>query len=109
MKRLCLGCITCFILALTTACSSGSEYDLFATLHGTVTEASTGEPVSNASVMLQPGGTTQTTDSNGYFEFTGLDPQQYTITVQKSGYQTNRKSATAISGEKIEVNITISK
>ena len=47
------------------------------------------------------------TGSDGLFEFLELSPQQYTITVQKADYQTNRKTITAVVGEKIEANITL--
>ncbi|MCM1295907.1 MAG: carboxypeptidase-like regulatory domain-containing protein [Muribaculaceae bacterium] len=93
--------------ALTTACSK-TEYNNFATLYGMVSDSATGNPIANATVMLSPGGATKMTGNDGRFEFFDLEPQQYTITVQKSGYQTNRKSATAVVGERIEVNVTLS-
>lgn len=44
---------------------------------------------------------------DGTYEFTDLDIMQYTVMVQKEGYQTNRKQATAITGEKVRVDIVM--
>lgn len=85
------------------------EYDTFGLIYGVVTDSSTGQPLGNVSVLLSPTGVTKITGNDGYFEFKELTPQQYTITVQKTGYSTNRKSVTAIIGESVEANITLSK
>ena len=69
----------------------------------------TGEPIATVSVVLSPGGKTKTTGTDGRYEFLDLDPQQYTITVQKTGYQTNRKTVTAVVGKKTEANIPLTK
>lgn len=100
-----------FSVMLIMLCSSCSktEHDLFATLHGVVSDHETGDPVANASVVLSPGGKTKTTGSDGHYEFNDLDPQQYTITVQKTGYQTNRKTITAVISEATEANIPLNK
>ena len=106
MKKYFWLCIVA-LCTLATACSK-TEYDNFATLYGEVCDQATGTPVANASVVLSPGGTTKTTGTDGRFEFSELEPQQYTVTVQKTGYQTNRKSIAAVVGERIEVNIPLS-
>ena len=85
------------------------EYYTYATLYGVVNDFETAEPIVGASVVLSPGGKTQTTGADGQFEFEDLDPQQYTVTVQKSGYQTNRKTVTAVVGERTEANIPLTK
>ena len=103
-KILFLNCI--MLLAICNSCTK-AEYDHFATLYGVISDHNTGEPLTNVSVVLSPGGKTKTTGTDGRYEFNDLDPQQYTITVQKSGYSTNRKTITAIVGEKTEANITL--
>lgn len=85
------------------------EYDTFGTIYGVVSDNTTGQPLANASVLLSPTGVTKLTGNDGYFEFNDLTPQQYTVTVQKTGYATNRKSVTAIIGESVEANITLIK
>ncbi len=99
---LCLMALPLFI----SSCSK-DEYDSFGTLYGVVTDTNTGDALGNVTVTLSPGGITKLTGSNGLFEFEGLTPQQYTITVQKSGYQTNRKTISAVVGEKVEANISM--
>ena len=102
-------CAGCVILMLFCSGCAKKEYDTYATLFGTVSDHETGDPIISASVVLAPGGKTTTTGSDGRYEFPDLDPQQYTITVQKSGYQTNRKTVTAVVGEKTEANIPLTK
>lgn len=99
--------VLCAIMAFVFAACSQTEYSVFSTLHGVVSDYETGNPVSGVNVVLSPSGATKITGNDGYFEFQEITPQQYTVTVQKSGYATNRKSVTAISGENTEVNISI--
>ncbi|MCL2073861.1 MAG: carboxypeptidase-like regulatory domain-containing protein [Marinilabiliaceae bacterium] len=90
-------------------CSKKDFNNQYATIYGVVSDNNTGELISVASVVLSPGGKTKTTGTDGRYEFNDLDPAQYTVTVQKSGYQTNRKTVTAVIGERTEVNIPITK
>jgi hypothetical protein len=46
---------------------------------------------------------------DGRFEFKDLEAVQYTITVQKTGYQTNRKTVTAVAGESVKADIPLIK
>lgn len=89
------------------SCSGSEDYDLFASLYGKVTDVRSGKPVANASIILIPSGISLQTGDDGLFLFDNLDVQQYTILVQKDGYQINRKTVTAISGEDIEINIQL--
>ena len=94
------------LLFVLFSCSK-EEQDSFGSLYGLVTDNLTGNPLGNVTVTLSPGGTTKLTGSDGMFEYSELAPQQYTITVQKSGYHTNRKFASAVAGENTQVNITM--
>ena len=98
------GCV--MLMFLHGGCSK-KEHDSFATLFGVVSDQETAEPIAGASVVLSPGGKTKTTGTDGRYEFADLDPQQYTITVQKTGYQTNRKTITAVVGDATEANIPL--
>lgn len=100
-----LACI-CVVVGLLGSCSD-DEPPIFATLSGTVTDYETGASIENATVTLSPSGYTQKTDMTGCFSFKELEPQSYTIIVQKTGYQPNRKNVTAVSGEEVEVNIPL--
>ena len=82
-------------------------YEVFATVSGTVVDATTMEPIEGVSVQLSPSSKNMLTGANGRFEFVEVDAMQYTITVQKSGYSTNRKLVNAIAGETTDVSITM--
>lgn len=94
------------LLVCLTGCDS-TDYEIFAKIQGTVTDYQTGAPLENASVTLSPSGVTKQTDASGFYQFTDLDIQQYTLTVQKSGYQPNRKTVTVISGETQQVDVQL--
>lgn len=98
--------VFCFSMG-NLACSKDDDYEVYATLRGTVTDYATGAPLANASVVLSPSGLTQQTGEDGSFLFEELDAEQYTVTVQKNGYQANRKTITAVSGEEMEINIQL--
>ncbi len=110
MKRKASGwwlCCLCLVGGLCVACSDDDDYEIYSTLYGAVTDYVSGEPVEGATLTLSPSSFTQKSNVAGAYRFENLDAQQYTITVQKAGYQPNRKTVTAISGEEMEVNITL--
>ena len=108
MNKLILLLVSITLIGIFGGCSK-AEHDMFATLYGVVSDSETGHPLASATVVLSPTGKTKTTASDGYFEFVDLDPMQYTITVQKADFQTNRKTITTLVGEKAEANIPLMK
>lgn len=82
-------------------------YEVFAMVSGTVVDAITMEPIEGVSVQLSPSSKNMVTGADGRFEFAEVDAVQYTITVQKSGYSSNRKLVNAIAGETTDVTITM--
>lgn len=107
-KTIFLGVFCLMVIGLTTSCGH-TEYDLYSTITGTVIDVDDGEPIAQATVTLSPGGINTYTGSDGHFDFNDIDAQQYTITVQKTGYQANRKTIEAPSGETINVSLTMKK
>ena len=103
--------LSCVLLSGVCNNCSKNEYNLFGALYGTVTDSETGDRLANASVVLSPGagGKTKITGDDGRFEFVDLDAMQYMITVQKTGYQINRITVTAVPGERTEANIPLTK
>ena len=83
--------------------------DITGTLSGSVVEMTTGDVIAGALITLSPTGKSTYTGVDGFFEFQDLDAQQYTVTVQASGYSTNRKTVTIIAGATERVNITMQK
>ncbi|NOU17212.1 MAG: hypothetical protein HOO91_06600 [Bacteroidales bacterium] len=108
MKTLFYSGLLLITIILFNNCKT-NDYDTFATLYGEVNDSATAEPLLGVSVVLSPGGKTKTTGTDGRFEFKDLDAAQYTITVQKAGYSTNRKTITAVVGESTEANIPMTK
>lgn len=98
-----------FLFIILCASCSETDFNIYASVYGVVTDYETGEPISNASVVLSPTNISKHTGSDGTYGFDNLDAQQYTITFQKAGYQANRKLITAISGENLEVNVHLKK
>lgn len=84
-------------------------YDTFGGISGTILEMETGEPIKNALLTLSPGGKNTYSGSDGFFEFQDLEAGQYTLTVQATGYSSNRKTITVVAGATENVNITLQK
>lgn len=103
--------LLCMILcmALTNSCSDDSELEVFSSLYGMVTETESGHPVYNATITLAPGGRTTISGADGAYQFDDIDAGQYTLTVQKDGYVTNRKTVTAVPGEKVKADIPLTR
>lgn len=101
-------CAVAIILLIGVAgCSGADDYEVFSCIRGSVTDYQTGELLENAVVTLSPSGLSQQTNADGFYEFYKLDAQQYTLTVQKAGYQPNRKTVVAVSGETHTVDIQL--
>ncbi|MDR0304910.1 MAG: carboxypeptidase-like regulatory domain-containing protein [Chitinispirillales bacterium] len=83
------------------------EFDNFGGIHGTVTDKFTGEPIVNASVLLSPDGTNRLTDWEGNYQFTNLEPGQYSVNVQHIDYKTDRNIVTVRVGESALVNFLL--
>ena len=96
------------LIAVVTSCEPVT-YDTFCTISGTVIDLDTGDPIQQATVTLSPTGYDTYTGNDGYFEFIDLDARQYIVTVQKTGYVTNRKTVTTIAGGVVDVNLTLQK
>lgn len=105
MKR--LGMCAMLLAMLAMVGCEPVTYDVFATICGTVVDSDTMEPIEGVSVILIPSSKNTMTTADGRFEFAELDAVQYTITVQKAGYSTNRKLVNAIAGETVETTITM--
>lgn len=97
------------ILVISFVSCDPIEYNMFGNIEGTVLDYDTNEPLEYVSVQLSPGGKNCSTSADGSFTFSDLDAKQYTITVQKSGYETNMKTANVLASETTSVMITMKK
>ena len=105
MKRLGI-CAMLIALVMMVGCNPVT-YEVFATVSGTVVDATTMAPIEGVSVQLSPSSKNMVTGADGRFEFAEVEAIQYTLTVQKTGYSTNRKLVNAIAGETTDVTITM--
>lgn len=98
------------LLCITTSCDDDFvDYDVLGSISGTVIDVDTHNPVQSATVTLSPSGYNTYTGDDGRFEFIDLDARQYTVTVQKTGYVTNRKTVTTIAGGNVDISLTLQK
>lgn len=108
MKKKIVLAATALIILCIASCNK-KEYDMYATVAGSVVETSNANPVDGATVTISPSGKSCVTGTNGSFEFTDMDAQQYTITAQKDGYQANRTQVSGVAGETVTVTIPLTK
>ena len=88
MKKI-LFSVFCMILGLSICGCSEDETPGFGSVYGIVTDAETNQPVYGASVILSPGNLSTLTGQDGHYEFVDLEPGQYKVQVQASGYLQN--------------------
>ena len=62
------------------------EIGKYGTIYGTVTDYSSGNPINNANVRLNPRGETTLTGSDGRFQFNDLAEGSYSLSLSKNGY-----------------------
>lgn len=106
MKRL----VRFFLISLISLFFSGCntyEYDFYGNINGTVTDYEDNSPIEGASVLLMPGSKTITTFSDGTFVFEDIAAGKYTISAQKSGYQSDRKTVEISSGEDVSTAVSL--
>lgn len=99
--------ILLFIIPLLCACGDVVENETTGRIVGSVSDNTTGEPVSVVNVMLNPGGASTVTGDNGSFSFTNLVPGEYTITIYKEGYNSNVSSCLVEEGVPTQVHLLI--
>ena len=94
-------------LAMMSSCAKDEE-NLSGTISGIVTEyASSNTPIAGATVTVNGKGLSKTTGSDGRFEFTGLEPGTYTISVNANYYKANTKQVTVYAGQKVNCDIQL--
>lgn len=113
MKRFIFTLLTFVALMCTlVSCGNDLEYDSDGKISGTVIDMDSGEPIQDALITINPGNSNNSnvySGYDGYFEFLGLDAKQYTLTVQKTGYDANRKAVTIKAGEYVTVSLVMKK
>ena len=80
--------LVAFLLICCTlfGCTPEPEEEKLGTIYGTVTDFSSGDPIANANVKLNPRGETTLTGSDGTFQFNDLSSGSYSLSLSKNGY-----------------------
>lgn len=91
-----------YVLLLVAAglmsCSEEEPTSMLGRIYGIVSDQETGEPIRGVSVTLSPSNLTTVTGSDGHYEFIDVEPGQYKIHCQASGYLSNSKSVVVTAG-----------
>ncbi len=66
-----------------------------------------GAPVFGASVVLKPGNRGTSTNNDGRFVFSAVEPGEYTLEVSYIGYETKTQKVTVSSSSPLTVNIQL--
>lgn len=78
------------------------------TVQGTVTNASTGAPISGAAITVSgPGAGSAVTATDGSYQLTGLNPGTYTLSAAKTGYGTVSDTGTVVAGGTLVFNVSL--
>lgn len=72
---------------------------------GVVTDANTGAPVAGVHIQLKSASQamTTTTDSRGHYIVLSLQPDNYTLTMSKAGYDTRSESECTVEADQTQV------
>lgn len=88
------------ILTVLSGCAK-DEVDMTGTINGFVSDyTNANNPIAGATVTLSSKGLTKTTGSDGRFEFVGIEPGTYTLSVKANNYQATTKQVTVYAGQK---------
>lgn len=91
-----------------TSCSSDlDEHGSTGSIAGSVSDMTTGEPVSTVNVTLAPGGKSTVTGSDGSFSFENLEPGTYTVEINKEGYTPANSKIIVRAGETTPAHLLI--
>ena len=74
---------------------------------GIVADKTTGSPVPVVKVLLEPGGKSTVTGSDGHYSYKGLTPGIYTVHISKDGYKDNSGKVTVAAGLQTQGDILI--
>lgn len=107
MKKIITILLLCAALPLMFSACTKTQYNLNGNISGTVIDYDTGSPIQNALVTLSPTSKNTYTGMDGQFEYTELEAQQYTVTVQQTGYSANRKIVNVNAGETTIVSLVM--
>ena len=108
MKKYYIFLISILALLLYESCAKDEEV-MTGTINGFVSDyTNANSPIAGATVTLNPKGLTKTTGSDGRFEFTGLEPNTYSLSVSANDYQPTSKQITVYAGQTANCDFQLS-
>lgn len=96
-------------LCLFVATCSEDETNPFGTIYGVVVDAESAEPLQGAKITLTPSGKSTVTGNDGSYELMDLEPGQYKVTAQATGFRSSLKNVTVVAGERAMGDISLQK
>lgn len=102
--KLALGVFIAFTLCLMVSCSKEKTAGQ---IQGIVIDANTSEPIQGVSITIDPSGMSAVTSREGSYEFTDLEPGQYTLKAIKEGYEEYSKSLTVSANKTSKCDILL--
>jgi uncharacterized protein (TIGR02145 family) len=87
--------------------SCKTEEKLAGEITGTVTDASTNEPLNQAKIVLNKFIDSTTTSSDGKYFFNNLDARSYDMKATKPAYAGKSTSASVAAGKSVEINFAL--
>lgn len=109
MKRFLYFACIAYGLVFFTSCDKKDKDQQSGSIYGVVTDKSSGEPIKNAGVKLQPTGTQTITGEDGHYEFANVGEGTYYLLVTKSGYKTLRSGSISVANDNRQCDIQMEK
>ncbi len=109
-KYLCVLCVFVTSILLLNSCGDSDKEDNSSTISGFVTDLTNANaPIAGATVTLSSKGISQTTGSDGRYQFSDVDPGSYTIQVIANNYQSTTKQVTVGVNQNVSCDFQLSK
>ncbi|MBQ0056414.1 MAG: carboxypeptidase regulatory-like domain-containing protein [Bacteroidales bacterium] len=98
MNRALLKYLPLLVSLLSASCTK-DIIDTSGNLVGVVSDSRTGAFLPGVSVSLNPSGKSYTTGADGKYEFRDIETQEYSVSVSKSGYKSDKRTAFVQAGQ----------
>lgn len=76
-------------------------------IKGVVNDYDNRRLIENCEITITPGGYSTVTNSNGVWEYTDLEPGEYTLTYRKAGYYDESRKTNIITGQVTNVDVLL--
>lgn len=96
-------------VVIVVGCKEDDPIETTGHITGIVTEDGTNDPIFAANVTLAGISSNYKTGDDGKFEIKDLDEGDYTITVEKKGYEVNKKNITVKAGKTTSADFSLKK